>query len=68
MAKPHIRKGPASAYEDREELIREFGDGKSGGLISIRRLGDGRLAVDVYRCDPDVVVRYSHDQVVKPNG
>ena len=57
MKRPHIRPGPASQYAGPMELIREFGDDKSGGLISIMRTADGKLTVDIYRQDADVVVR-----------
>jgi hypothetical protein len=40
--KPTIRTGPASAHASPGETIREFSDGKSGGLISISRTGTPR--------------------------
>jgi len=54
--RPMIRRGPASAYQLTGETIVEFTDGQSGGLIAIKRSG-GRLLVDLYRLDDDVVVR-----------
>lgn len=55
--KPTIRKGPASSYEDNQEVIREFSDGRSGGLIAIRRNQiDDVLDVLVYQQDPDVTI------------
>jgi hypothetical protein len=55
--KPTIGKGPASHYAGMGETIVEFTDGRSGGLISIRRNAEDTLVVDVYRVDPDVIVR-----------
>jgi hypothetical protein len=58
---PAIRKGPAAAYAATGEAIYEFTDGQSGGLIGIRRPADGpwagKLIVEVYRADADVIVR-----------
>lgn len=51
-----IGRGPASHYAVTGEVIVEFSDGQSGGLISVRRDGDGRMVVDVYRTDADVYV------------
>jgi hypothetical protein len=55
--KPTIRTGPASAHASPGETIREFSDGKSGGLISISRNAEGQLVLDVYQHDADVIVR-----------
>lgn len=57
MKKPTIKRGPASHYAGAGEAIVEFSDGQSGGLISVRRDAEGRMIVDVYRADEDVVVR-----------
>lgn len=57
MARPTIRTGPASQYAGPKEIIREFSDGKSGGLMSLRRQQDGPLVVEVYQVDDDVEVR-----------
>ena len=57
MSKPKIGKGPASSYARPSEVIVEFSDKKSGGLISIRRDHQDRLLVEVYRTDEDVYVR-----------
>lgn len=56
-SKPTIHKGVASYYASPGELIMEFTDGASGGLISLMRTADGKLTLDVYRQDVDVVVR-----------
>jgi hypothetical protein len=56
--KPTIRKGPAERYAPAGESIYEFSDGKSGGLISIRRHPlSGELTLQVYNADADVVVQ-----------
>jgi hypothetical protein len=55
--KPTVRKGPASYHAGPTETIVEFSDGKSGGLISIRRNAADKLVLDVYRQDADVEVR-----------
>ena len=47
----------ANRYAAPNERIVEFTSKNGGGLISFATLLDGRLAVDVYRCDPTVVVR-----------
>jgi hypothetical protein len=58
MRKPKVAtKCVASHYARPSERIVEFFDGRSGGLISIRRDFKGRLLVEVYRADEDVVVR-----------
>ena len=58
MSKPTITRGPASQYQGTGEIIREFSDGRSGGLISIRRNDvTDKLVVDIYRTDDDVEVR-----------
>lgn len=53
--RPTLTAGPASSYAQPGQLIREFSDGRSGGLLSISRhpLTD-RLTVEVYRTDADV--------------
>ena len=56
MRHPTIKKGVASNYAMPGELIVDFGDRHSGGLISIARNKDGFLVVSVYRCDNDVIV------------
>lgn len=60
MSRPTIRKGPASSYAGPGESIYEFSDRQSGGLISLRRPAEGpnagRLVVEVYNTDDDVVV------------
>lgn len=63
MRRPSIGKGPASHYADANERIVEFSanDGTgTGGLLSIRRLDDGRLVVSVYRTDGPVEVSGPH--------
>lgn len=55
--KPTITKGVASAYASRSENIYDVGDGESGALISVSRTPDGRLLIEVYRADADVLVR-----------
>jgi hypothetical protein len=58
VAKPTLRKGPASAYEAVNEIIREFGDGTgTGGLISLRKQEDGTLLLDIYSISGPVQVR-----------
>lgn len=57
MSAPTVHPGPASRYAARGERILEFSDGASGGLLSLRRDAAGRLVVEVYRADPDVIVR-----------
>ena len=62
MRKPTIKTGPASPYAMDAELIREFSDGRSGGLISVwRNPNTDRLTVRLYRLDADVdvVTNYS---------
>lgn len=47
----------ASRYAAPDERIVEFSDSQSGGLIRLwRHPVDGKLYVQVYRQDPDVVV------------
>ena len=56
--KPLIHKAkPADSYAMPGETIYEFTDGHSGGLISLARNSDGKLVIDVYRTDDDVLVR-----------
>jgi len=62
VSRPTVTKGPASHYASAGETIVEFSDGRSGGLISIRRDGQDRLVVDLYRLDDDVVVRHSGEK------
>lgn len=57
MKKVRITQGPASHYERSAEAIYEFSDGTSGGLIAFERDNAGRLIVDLYRMDTDVLVR-----------
>lgn len=57
MSAARIYKDVASRYAGPGEAIYEFSDGRSGGLISLRRIGSGELVVDVYRIDDDVLVR-----------
>lgn len=54
--KPSIHKGPAANHEAGGEIVREFGDDRSGGLISIMRDSNDRLRVSLYRMDGDVYV------------
>lgn len=68
--KPHLRSGPASSHEGTREIIREF----NGGLISIRFAGEGdgeQVLVDVYNCDPNVVVnaprQNAHPRLSEPH-
>jgi hypothetical protein len=64
MSRPTLRKGPASAYEAPNEVIREFGDGKgNGGLLSLRILDDGQMIVEIYQVSGPVVV---HAPTPKP--
>ena len=56
MRRPTLKKGPAAQYAAANEIIREFHNGKAGGLISLRTRPDGNLAVAVYNCDPGVTV------------
>jgi hypothetical protein len=59
VRKPRVKlKCPANAYTSDHERIIEFFDDNThtGGLISFLSY-DGRLIVDVYRCDPGVEVR-----------
>jgi hypothetical protein len=71
MSKPVIRKGPASNFAEYGEAIYEFTDGQSGGLIAIERDDADRLIVDLYRMDPDVLVRTpgggEHDWIEAPD-
>lgn len=46
------------------EIIREFGDGTSGGLISIMRDSSGRLRLSLYRMDADVYVVVASEHVL----
>ena len=58
MSRPTVStKCPADAYHGPHERIGEFTfpDGR-GGLISFRVNALGQAVVDVYRCDPGVVV------------
>ena len=54
--KPTVRTGPADRFGMDGEKIVEFSDGKSGGLISLRRHPDGTLLVQLYNMDSDVSV------------
>lgn len=61
MRKPSIStRCPADSFTDKSERIAEFSAAGLGGLISVRALPDGaplgKVRVDVYRCDPGVVV------------
>lgn len=64
MPKPSIKRGPASSHEATMEIIREFGDGTSGGLISIMRDSSGRLRLSLYRMDADVYVVVASEHVL----
>jgi hypothetical protein len=55
--KPTIKKGVASNYASHRQNIYDVGDGQSGALISVERTPDGTLLIEVYRADPDVLVR-----------
>lgn len=67
MKRPHVTKRcVADSYAGPDERIVEFGaliptaSGGSrlaGGLISFRVTSDGALLVDIYRVDPNVLVR-----------
>lgn len=50
----------ANAYTRENERIIEFSDREAGdptgGLIAFRRLPNGKLLVNIYRCDPTVEV------------
>lgn len=57
MAKPSVStRCVANAHTAANERIVEFSSSVGGGLISFREV-DGRLIVDVYRCDDTVTVR-----------
>jgi hypothetical protein len=53
----------ANTFTEQHERIVEFGNGLTGdrdyqgGLMNLSRTDDGLLLLDVYRCDPKVVVR-----------
>lgn len=58
MTKNHSKprapwKGPASHYAGPSETIVEF----EGGLMSFRRNDEGKLVVELYRLDDDVILR-----------
>jgi hypothetical protein len=54
--RPTLHEGPASRNAGPGEIIWEFSDDRSGGLISIRRVASGKLRVEIYHCDDDVEV------------
>lgn len=56
-SRPKVKPGPASDYQGLDETILEFSHHGTGGLLSIRRDYQGRLLVEVYRADDDVVIR-----------
>lgn len=73
--RPTLTAGPASRHEAPGQLIREFSDGASGGLLSIHRNPvTDRLTVEVYRADTDVTTLPAtppahheiHDEVATP--
>ncbi len=57
--RPSVTVNPvADRYSMQGERIIEFSSEVGGGLISLRVSNDGKqLLVDLYRCDPTVVVR-----------
>jgi hypothetical protein len=63
--KPRLFRGPASAAASHNEIIQEFGCGKTqgdsaGGLLALRNMGD-HLRVEIYRVDGPVRVLVDHD-------
>jgi len=62
MRKPRvITKCVANTYAASNERIVEFSGepdatGPVGGLLSFRQLNDGTLRVEIYRCDPAVLI------------
>ncbi len=46
----------ANRYATKNERIVEFSHNGKGGLISIAENAIGELVVNVYRCDPGIVV------------
>ena len=65
--RPTIRKGPAAQYAMPGELIMEFSDGQSGGLLSLRRHPDGKLLVSIYQQDADVEVHVGEARASEGN-
>ena len=59
MAKPRVNiRCVANQYAGPSERIVEFGgENGAGGLISLRNMPDGKLVVELYRCDDTVEVR-----------
>lgn len=60
MSRPRVTvKCVAQRYAGPDERIIEFTDPKlnKGGLIRFWRADDGTLRLDIYRCDPGVVVQ-----------
>ena len=62
-----IERGVADRYAMNDESIFEFSAGKRGhrrgGLISIRTDADGKVIVEIYRCDEGVDVRVATDRL-----
>lgn len=57
MKRPTIISRPvASQYQSPNERIVEFSHDNGGGLISIRALTDGTVAIDIYQQDSTVAV------------
>lgn len=54
--RPRIAKGPASAYQAPNEIIREWSAGAAGGLLSIRVLDGGQVIVEIYHTNGDITV------------
>jgi len=55
--RPRVIVNPvANHYSDANVRVVEFSSENGGGLIEFRTLADGRLRVELYRCDPTVWV------------
>ena len=52
-----ITKCVADHYHGPRERIVEFNSACGGGLMCFTETEQGQLIVDIYRCDPSVVVR-----------
>ncbi len=57
-SKPQVFKGPANLHTGPDEAVYEisFGGGV-GALLLLRKQGDGRHIVELYRVSPEITVR-----------
>ena len=62
MKRPTISKGPASYYAAPNQTIREISNGERGCLISLSTCADGKLIIDIYRCDEGIEI-HAREQI-----